>query len=281
MDHQNQISSSVLITQITEALLPIYDPKEARAIALRYLDIGWDIQGLDVLNGKEIELPADWNLKLARLVMGEPLQYVVGAGFFRDQKYTLNQFTLIPRPETEELVEWILPLLKDDMRVLDVGTGSGCIAISLALANKNSQISAWDLSEEALKMARKNSVDLGGRVEFHQQDIFSWRETEGFWDIIISNPPYVLDREAELMDGNVVNFEPHMALFVPDHDPLLFYHALAAFSWERLNKGGYLALEINRDFGKKTVDLLSAIGFSEIQLRQDFFNHDRMILAKK
>lgn len=281
MDAVNQISSSLLIVQITEALLPKYDANEARAIAVRCLDIGWDIKGLDVMNGKEIDLPADWTLKLARLATGEPLQYVLGAGFFRDQKYALNPSTLIPRPETEELVEWILPHLRDNMQVLDVGTGSGCIAVSLALAFKNGHISAWDVSAEALKMARKNSVDLGGRVEFCQQDIFSWRETEGLWDVIVSNPPYVLNSEAKMMDSNVLNFEPHIALFVPDQDPLKFYHALADFAWERLNDGGYLALEINRAFGVKILDLLRAMGFSSVQLRQDFFNQDRMVLAQK
>lgn len=275
-----KISSTLLFDQIIQALGDRYTHEERKAIAYRCLDIGFDLSAVDVKMGKAVEAFVDWDLRLHRLANGEPLQYVMGAGFFLDRLFALNPTTLIPRPETEELVLKIIPLIKADSKVLDVGTGSGCIAISLALAT-NAELSAWDVSAEAIQTAEANAKNLGARVEFAQQDLFTWTQTSGHWDLIVSNPPYVLEKEKEDMHAHVLDFEPHEALFVPDEDPLKFYVALADLAMDRLQNGGHLALEINQAFGQETRDLLVQKGFSQVRLYPDFFGKDRMMLAQK
>jgi release factor glutamine methyltransferase len=275
-----KISSTQLFDSVIHALGERYSREERKAIAYRCLDIGFGLSASEVMMGKAVEPFSDWDFRLHRLASGEPLQYVMGAGFFLDRLYTLNSSTLIPRPETEELVLKIIPLIKPESNVLDVGTGSGCISISLALAT-GAEVSAWDVSEEAMVTASANAEKLGARVAFHQQDLFSWSQTQGHWDFIVSNPPYVLEKEKEDMQSHVLDFEPHMALFVPNTDPLKFYAALADFAVDRLSKGGYLALEINQAFGKETSGMLAQKGFSAVSLYPDFFGKDRMILAQK
>jgi release factor glutamine methyltransferase len=275
-----KISSTHLFDSIIHALGERYSREERKAIANRCLDIGFGLSATEVMMGKAVEPFRDWDARLHRLASGEPLQYVMGAGFFLDRLYNLNPSTLIPRPETEELVLKMIPLIKPESNVLDVGTGSGCIAISLALATR-AEVSAWDVSEEALVTAASNAEKLGARVAFHQQDLFSWSSTQGQWDIIVSNPPYVLEKEKEDMQSHVLDFEPHVALFVPNADPLKFYVALADFAMDRLSKGGYLALEINQAFGEETRGMLVQKGFSAVFLFPDFFGKDRMILAQK
>jgi len=275
-----KISSSLLFEQILMALGDQYSTQERKAIAFRCLDIGFGLSASDVVLGKEVESLADWASRLHRMSSGEPLQYVMGAGFFLDRLFALNASTLIPRPETEELVLKIIPMIRPDSKVLDVGTGSGCIAISLALAT-GAELSAWDVSSQAILTASQNAQALGARVEFCQQDLFSWPQSHGQWDLIVSNPPYVMEKEKLDMHSHVLDFEPHGALFVPDEDPLKFYGALAEFGMERLCAGGYLALEINQAFGEETRGLLIQKGFSTVTLYPDFFGKDRMILAQK
>ena len=188
--------------------------------------------------------------------------------------------TLIPRPETEELFIKILPLIEKQHRVIDVGTGSGCIAVSLGIET-DAAIFAWDISEGALDIAKKNANLLGAQVGFQLQDIFEWEHTRDTWDFIISNPPYVLDQEKNEMSPNVLDFEPHVALFVPDLDPLKFYQTLGNFAWSRLNPGGWLAVEINRAYGFETQKLFRQIGFSTTELHQDFKGNDRFVLVQK
>jgi release factor glutamine methyltransferase len=229
---------------------------------------------------KPVEISVEWNSKLGRLQTGEPLQYVMGFEFFRDRKFMVSPNTLIPRPETEELVMKILPLIEKKHRVLDVGTGSGCIAVSLGIET-DASIFAWDLSEGAIEIAKKNARHLGAQVSFLHQDIFEWEQTRDRWDIIVSNPPYVLDQEKNVMSSHVLDFEPHIALFVPDLDPLKFYQTLGDFAWSRLNPGGWLAVEINRVYGLETEKLFKKIGFLHTELHQDFNGNDRFVLTQK
>jgi len=276
----SRISSKKLVGQIITSLLHIYSENEAKAIAHRCLDLGWDCSSTDILMEKPVEISVEWNSKLGRLQTGEPLQYVMGFEFFRDRKFMVSPNTLIPRPETEELVMKILPLIEKKHRVLDVGTGSGCIAVSLGIET-DASIFAWDLSEGAIEIAKKNARLFGAQVSFLHQDIFEWEQTRDRWDIIVSNPPYVLDQEKNEMSSHVLDFEPHIALFVPDLDPLKFYQTLGDFAWSRLNPGGWLAVEINRVYGLETEKLFKKIGFLHTELHQDFNGNDRFVLTQK
>ena len=275
------ISSPILIQQITDAISTHYDAAEARAIAFRCLDLGWNLSSMDIILKKEVELPKDWSARLSRLATGEPLQYVMGKTYFRDHLFEVNADTLIPRPETEELVDLVLCHASANASVLDVGTGSGCIPISLKLERPSLQVEAWDISKGALEMACQNAATLNAAVSFQQQDIFAWPRSAGSWDVIVSNPPYVTEEEKKEMANHVLDFEPHLALFVPNENALKYYEALADFAIERLSNGGYLCLEINQYFGTQTVELLFSKGFQEVQLKKDFKGNDRMIVAQK
>jgi release factor glutamine methyltransferase len=275
------IASPILIQQIIDAIIPHYEPSEARAIAFRCLDLGWNLSSMDIILKKEVDLPADWSSRLARLAAGEPLQYVMGKAYFRDHLFQVSADTLIPRPETEELVDLVLSHAFENASVLDVGTGSGCIPISLKLERPSLQVEAWDISAGALDMARQNAKALQVDVDFKRQDIFAWHSSEGNWDVIVSNPPYVTEEEKKEMANHVLDFEPHLALFVPNDDALKYYAALADFALERLTPRGYLCLEINQYFGTQTVELLFSKGFQEVKLVKDFKGNDRMILAQK
>ncbi len=276
----SRISSKELVGQIMTSLLHLYSEKEAKSMAYRCLDLGWDCSATDILMEKSVEISDEWDAKLGRLLSGEPLQYVMGFEFFRDRKLMVSPATLIPRPETEELVMKILPLIDKQHRVLDVGTGSGCIAVTLGIET-DAAIFAWDVSDGALDIAKNNASLLGAQVSFKYQDIFEWEQTTDTWDFIVSNPPYVLDQEKSEMSPNVLDFEPHLALFVPDQDPLKFYQTLGTFAWSRLNPGGWLAVEINRAYGLETEKLFRQIGFSTTELHQDFNGNDRFVLAQK
>lgn len=276
----SRISSKELVGQIMTSLLHLYNENEAKSMAYRCLDLGWDCSPTDILMEKPVEISDEWKAKLGRLHSGEPLQYVMGFEFFRDRKFMVSPATLIPRPETEELVIKILPLIEKQHRVLDVGTGSGCIAISLSIET-DASIFAWDVSEGALDIAKRNARLLSASLGFQLQDVFEWEETADTWDFIVSNPPYVLDQEKNEMSPNVLNFEPHLALFVPDLNPLKFYQTLGTFAWSRLNQGGWLAVEINRAYGLETENLFRQIGFSTTELHQDFNGNDRFVLAQK
>ena len=275
------IASPILIQQIIDAITPHYEPTEARAIAFRCLDLGWNLSSMDIILKKEVDLPADWSSRLARLSAGEPLQYVMGKTYFRDHLFQVNADTLIPRPETEELVDLVLRHAPGNASVLDVGTGSGCIPISLKLERPSLSVEAWDISSGALTMARQNAQSLAASVEFKLQDIFSWQTSQGSWDVIVSNPPYVTEEEKKEMANHVLDYEPHLALFVPNDDALKYYEALADFALERLTPSGYLCLEINQYFGTQTVELLFSKGFQEVKLLKDFKGNDRMIVAQK
>ena len=218
---------------------------------------------------------------IERLKKQEPIQYILGYSDFCDLRFKVTPATLIPRPETSELVEWITSEATGKESILDIGTGSGCIAVSLAHKLPQNKVTAWDISHEALAVATENSKANGQAVTFEQVDILAYEPAGEQFDIIVSNPPYIKENEKEAMHANVLDWEPHTALFVPDSDPLLFYRTIAEKGLTLLLPGGRLYFEINRTHGKETMEMLAALGYTGIELRKDFADNDRMIRAVK
>ncbi len=218
---------------------------------------------------------------IERLKKQEPIQYILGYSDFCGLRFKVNPATLIPRPETSELVEWVASEATGKERILDIGTGSGCIAVSLANKLPQSKVTAWDISAEALIVATENSKTNGCSVAFEQVDIMAYEPIGKQYDIIVSNPPYIKENEKEAMHSNVLDWEPHTALFVPDSDPLLFYRTIANKSLALLKPNGRLYFEINRAHGKETMEMLAALGYTSVELRKDFADNDRMIRAVK
>ena len=218
---------------------------------------------------------------IERLKKQEPIQYILGYSDFCGLRFKVTPATLIPRPETSELVEWIANEAIGNESILDIGTGSGCIAVSLAHKLPQSKVTAWDISHEAIAVATENSKANGCSVAFEQLDILAYQPTGEQFDIIVSNPPYIKENEKEAMHSNVLDWEPHTALFVPDNDPLLFYRIIAGKGLTILKPGGRLYFEINRAHGKETMEMLAALGYTGIELRKDFAENDRMIRAVK
>ena len=224
---------------------------------------------------------------LARLKSGEPIQYIIGKAFFLGSNYLVNRHVLIPRPETEELVLWAREFLENrsdpsrKCNVLDVGTGSGCIATQLALAKANCRVTAIDYSDQALEVARSNAQALEVEIRFLLENILSetWSHSEKY-QLIISNPPYVLESERPSISPRVKNFEPGMALFVPDDEPLIFYRAIAHFAKQHLISGGALFFEVNALYAKEVKQLLEDLEFDKLELRHDFRGKGRMIRAQ-
>ena len=202
-----------------------------------------------------------------------PIQYILGEAHFYDLKFKVNSSTLIPRGETEELVQYIL--LHDFISVLEIGTGSGCIAVSIA-KNSNSKITAIDNSIEALEIAKSNAILNSVKINFVLSDIFNFSDTKKY-DLIVSNPPYVLESEKKIMDKNVLDYEPHNALFVSNNDPLVYYKEIAKIATNNLNKNGLLFFEINENYSKQIIELLSNLNFVDIELKKDINGRDRII----
>ncbi|MBO7230849.1 MAG: peptide chain release factor N(5)-glutamine methyltransferase [Bacteroidaceae bacterium] len=221
------------------------------------------------------------NNAIERLEKHEPIQYILGYSDFCGLRFKVTPATLIPRPETSELVDWIANESNGTESILDIGTGSGCIAVSLANKLPKSDISAWDISADALAVANENSKANDCTIKFKQVDILAYQPQGEQFDIIVSNPPYIRDLEKSGMEANVLDWEPHTALFVPDNDPLLFYRTIAEKGKEMLHSGGKLYFEINREFGKATCDMLASLGYTDIELRKDFADNDRMVRAVK
>lgn len=239
---------------------------------------------------KRIHLALDLNLEvdnkepilyaLSLLKKEKPIQYILEETVFFSLSFKVNEHTLIPRPETEELVDFIIKQAnkKNEISILDIGTGSGCIAISLAKNLPNAKVYALDISEKALKMAKQNAKLNNVKVDFFQVDILNSSNLNHVkFDIIVSNPPYVRELEKQFMKPNVLDNEPHLALFVKDDNPLLFYKAITEFAVNNLSKNGLLFFEINEYLGTDMIDLLYHKNFSNIELKQDIFKKDRMI----
>jgi release factor glutamine methyltransferase len=223
---------------------------------------------------------SDLEFIIKHLKQEKPIQQIVGYSWFYGRKFLVNEHVLIPRPETEELVDWMLKDSLNDTSILEVGTGSGCIAITLAL-NTNATIVSIDVSELALKQAKSNALALNALVAFCKADVLDDSSCESFgcFDVIVSNPPYVLESDKQMMSNNVLEYEPHLALFVSSDDPLLFYRAIAIMATRKLNANGVLYFEIHENYGQETLDMLSLKGFKELELRKDLQGKDRMVKA--
>lgn len=217
-----------------------------------------------------------------RLLKFEPIQYIYGVAHFYHLKFKVTSEVLIPRPETEELVDIVIKNTKNQaVKILDIGTGSGCISISLAKNLALAEVSAIDISENALQIAIENALSNNVKVQFIQKDILNTDQLTQKYDIIISNPPYVKEEEKKEMNRNVLEYEPALALFVSNTDPLIFYKKIALLAFNHLNDQGILYLEINQSLGKEMIELVKHIGFKEVNLKKDFLGNDRFILAEK
>ena len=269
-----------------KALLPFYDEMEAESFfylllenkhQLRRIDLALDVDS--VFSENEI---LNWNAILEKLKIQIPIQYIIGTTHFYGLEFFVDENVLIPRPETEELVDWIVKLnsklsKKKNLKILDIGTGSGCIAVSLAKNIPNSEVFAIDVSENALAIAKKNAILNKVPVTFLHKNILKTKDLSQKFDIIVSNPPYVRNLEKAEIKPNVLDNEPHLALFVPDNDPLIFYKKIAELAAANLNPNGQLFFEINQYLGKETQELLESIGLKNIELRKDIYGNDRMI----
>lgn len=263
-----------------------YHENEIRAICrLIYLDI-LQYTNIDIHIKKNEVLDESFVNKFYQIVAllktDVPIQYIIGRTEFAGLTFALNPSTLIPRPETEELVVWICAHAPAQARILDIGTGSGCIAVSLAHLLPGAQVTGVDISTEALNQARKNATTNRAQVEFRQCDILHYEaHTWDHYDLIVSNPPYVRECEKQAMHKRVTGFEPHQALFVPDSDPLIFYRRIAEFGRHYLTSGGWLFFEINEALGTETVKLLEQLEYKEVTLKKDIHERERFIKCKK
>lgn len=269
-----------------DELASLYNSSEAEELARICLMKVLDCNFTYLLSHSPLSLTAeqqqDLTGLLARLKAGEPVQYIEGVAPFCSLSFVVRPGVLIPRPETAELVEWVTSDYKsaDRLRLLDIGTGSGCIAVSLAHNLPSACVSAVDVSTDALAVARENAANNDVAVNFMQLDILK-QSPDGQFDVFVSNPPYICESEKAAMHKNVLDFEPSLALFVPDADPLLFYRRIAQVALDSLVSGGRLYFEINERFGSQTVQMLQNLGFSNVELRPDFFGKDRMVRATK
>ena len=282
-----------------------YGSGEARALYELIMERRFGLSRTDILLGKDTTLSAEDKAELEiivdRVAKGEPVQYVLGCADFCGREFLVGPGVLIPRPETQELVRLVEQHLALGSTVLDIGTGSGCIAITLALAGY--EVTALDVSDVALSFARRNAERLGAKLEFVKRDIKApsplplWgsaSEAKRFaaWTLpqrgsrrglsaIVSNPPYICESEASAMDGNVLDHEPHLALFVPDHDPLLFYRAISEFGLEHLAADGLLFFEVNRAYTEQVAELLLQKGYRETKIVKDQYDNNRFVWARK
>lgn len=266
---------------------------EAKAVALLLLE---KVAGLPtakalIADGKDIDCRRQNILELAtRISEGVPVQYAIGETNFCDLTLKVKPGVLIPRPETEELVNWMVeevtsPLTPLTYHLLDIGTGSGCIAIALAKKLAGAEVEAWDVSDIALEIARENVARNGVQVKLNKVDVLTPHTSHfsplNLYDLIVSNPPYICEDEKTEMERNVLEHEPELALFVPNDDPLLFYRQIGVLGQQLLKSGGRIFFEINRRFGQEVANLLEGMGYCEVELRQDMFGNDRMIKAIK
>lgn len=232
-----------------------------------------------ILSAKEEE---ELESILLRLLRFEPIQYVQGKAHFLGRTFKVAPGVLIPRPETEELVEAVLRDVPAGARILDIGTGSGCIAVTLSKELPQAEVTAWDVSEKAILLAQENNALLGAKVSFERCDVLQVvpRKSACF-DVIVSNPPYVLDKERADMEPNVLDWEPGLALFVPDDDPLLFYRRIAQLGLALLAPAGRLYFEINRAYGPQTADMLLRQGYASAKVLKDISGNDRIVIAER
>ena len=266
-----------------EQLDGIYQAEEAQSLMFYLLDEVFEMPKTKLLIGDSFAIDNNkLMLLIEELKSHKPIQYIIGKTYFNGHEYSVNESVLIPRPETEELVNWIVNdwSLQPDLKVLDLCTGSGCIAIELNLALTNSKVEAIDFSPAAIATAHRNASILQANVDFQIQNIFHYQAPQIF-NIIVSNPPYVLESEKQVMRKNVLNYEPHSALFVEDDDALKFYQRITEIASQSLIDNGAIYLEINETLANETAELFTAKGFSKIEIRKDMNGKDRMLKAEK
>ena len=285
-------------TDFWKRLATQYGEGEAKAIARLVYEVRYGLSLGDLLMGRDNEVPQEeLELTAQRLEQGEPVQYVLGEEQFGGRTFKVTPDVLIPRPETYELCNWLtadhspLTTHHSPLTILDIGTGSGCIAITLALELPQAKVTAWDISDKALAVARENAQRLGADVTFEQVDILAYGLRLTAYGpppstfnpppltIIISNPPYICEAEKGQMERNVLEHEPSLALFVPDNDPLLFYRTIARLGLSALMAGGWLYFEINPLHRDELVTMLSDMGYTQIEVRADQFGKQRMVRA--
>lgn len=270
----------------------LYDTREAQAIVRTILEIRFEMSYTDIVCGKVNELSADKEKELEeimrRLENGEPLQYILGEAEFAGRTFHVEPGVLIPRPETAELCQLIVDDIKaihkdtEPIVITDIGTGSGCIAITLSLELLNSKVKAYDISTKALEIAKKNAELLGADVDFEIQDALRLEPKsvdDKFMHIIVSNPPYIAEKEKEEMCKNVLDYEPSLALFVSDEDPLIFYRSIAEYGVKNLKDGDRIYYEINPIYAQEIVELMESLGYRDIKIANDLYGKQRMLRA--
>ncbi|MDY3267912.1 MAG: peptide chain release factor N(5)-glutamine methyltransferase [Phocaeicola sp.] len=274
-----------IYTYIKQELSVFYSETEASAMAKCILTDIFGLSAIDLYVGKDMNFSSEMMERLGdilfRLKSYEPLQYIIGETSFCGLTFEVSQDVLIPRPETTELIDWIATDDKrSGIRILDIGTGSGCIPVSLSVRMNSPQVYAWDISEKALAVAKRNAERNNVNVDFRCVDVLGDNIPLVKVDVIVSNPPYITCSEKKDMEKNVLDWEPQLALFVPDNDPLLFYRRIAQLGLDLLDKPGKIYFEINQAYGKETVDMLTSLGYTNIELRKDMSSNDRMIKAE-
>ena len=271
--------------QFIQELTPLYDPGEAERFFYLILEAKHQLKRIDIALQPELVLSVSemetWNSILEELKREIPIQYILGTTHFYGLEFEVNSAVLIPRPETEELVDWIVQKSKvknqkSKIKILDIGTGSGCIAISLAKNLPDAEVFALDVSEQALATAQKNAELNQVQVQFICQSILETEDLGQQFDIIVSNPPYVRHLEKQEIKKNVLDNEPHLALFVADDDALIFYRKIAQLALKNLNQTGQLYFEINQYLGQEMLDLLQEMNFKDTVLRKDIYGNNRM-----
>lgn len=273
-------------TQFIKELSPFYDAYEAESFFYLILEEKHQLRQIDLALNHQLEFDDNdfviWDELLQQLKKEVPIQYLLGKTNFYGLDFEVNENVLIPRPETEELVEWIInenasPEKSKKIKILDIGTGSGCIAISLAKNLPNAEVVAVDVSKKAIETAKRNAIRNNVDVTFMFLNILETEEFTCQFDIIVSNPPYVRNLEKVEIKKNVLDYEPHLALFVEDNDPLIFYRKIAFLAQNGLQKNGKLYFEINQYLGKEMIDLLESMSFENVELRKDIYDNDRMV----
>lgn len=282
-------------TYFIEQVAPFFDEEEAASFFYLIIENWRNLKRVDLVMQPDLFFSESELIQLENVIselkLQKPIQYILGSTEFYGMFFQVNEHTLIPRPETEELVEWVVmsqnleegkrKLVNKSVKILDIGTGSGCIAISLAKNIQLAHVSAIDVSIEALATAKKNATFNGVEVQFMHQNILETNSLSESYDVIVSNPPYVRMLEKQEIKPNVLEFEPHLALFVENEDALLFYRKIGQLAQNHLNKDGYLFFEINQYLAKETVELLENLQFKFIELCKDIYGNYRMIKCQK
>lgn len=282
-----QRKSKMTYRAFWQPLTALYDTREAQAVARLAMEKLFGLSVTDVVLGAVEQIDEERLVLLQkRILTGEPIQYITGTAEFCGHDFHVEPGVLIPRPETQWLCRYVADRWKEQPHkgcILDMGTGSGCIAISIALelAGQQAEVEGWDLSDQAVRIARHNARQLDAEVSIVKQDMLCPPDDENRWDVIVSNPPYVCEQEKKQMEQGVLNYEPNEALFVPDDNPLLYYEAIARYAYKALKASGIVVVEINERFGMETAQLMADMGLRQTTIHKDQFGKERFVLSEK